>query len=77
MQLFKQLALRLSLIGMTLVMFFIGLGVAVVAAVVLLVARLFIKPTSHAELREKWAQRQAKYQNCKVIDGQYHVVDTQ
>lgn len=76
MQFIKTLILRVSLLAMTLMMLFVGLGVAAFAAVVLLLARLFVSPKSHEVLQTKWAERQARYKNGQIIDGQYTVLDS-
>lgn len=77
----KSIFVGLTIGGFALFMFFIGLGLMVVMIIALTISRLFMKPQSHVELKNKWQARRDAMQNKvktakgNIIDGQYDVID--
>lgn len=81
MEALKKTLMGLSIGFLTFTLFFIGLGVAFVMAIILAIVGIFMKPQNHSDLKNKWyagQQRLRKNTNRRqgtVIDGQYDIVE--
>lgn len=78
MQQLKAILATLTLGGLAIFMFFIGLGLTIFTFIGLAIASVFMKPAARETLKKRWAtktQKNTQSHNETIIEGQYTVVE--